>query len=58
MRPLVLLGAGAIGAGCGGDEMDVMLTRVGDRPIQVIKEVRAAKTLKGSDPFRRVVEGL
>ena len=44
MRPLVLFGAGAamLAGGCGGDEVDVMLTRVGDHPTQVIREVRAA----------------
>ena len=42
-RPLVvlaLIGAG-LAAGCGGDDVDVMLTEVGDRPLAVIAEVRA-----------------
>ena len=44
MRPLVLFGivAALVGGGCGGDDVDVMVTRVGDRPLQVIREVRAA----------------
>jgi large subunit ribosomal protein L7/L12 len=48
VRPLVVLAlagaaltAGGTAAGC-GDEVDVMITRVGDRPVQVIREVRAA----------------
>lgn len=51
-RPLVVLAlvvaaltAGAVAAGCGGDDVDVMLTEVGDRPVAVIKEVRAANGL-------------
>jgi large subunit ribosomal protein L7/L12 len=44
VRPLVLFGiaAAVVGGGCGGDDVDVMVTRVGDRPLQVIREVRAA----------------
>jgi ribosomal protein L7/L12 len=74
VRPLVLFGVGAVGfaGGCGGDDVDVMVTRVGDRPVEVIREVRAANgiglqeakllltgvpmRLQGSDPLR-VVEG-
>jgi ribosomal protein L7/L12 len=48
-RPLVVLAlaaaalaAGGFTAGCGEDEVDVMLTRVGERPRSVIREVRAA----------------
>jgi large subunit ribosomal protein L7/L12 len=51
-RPLVVLAlaavaftAGGAAAGCGGDEVDVMLTDVGDRRVAVIKEVRAANGL-------------
>ena len=47
-RPLVVLAlaaaalaAAALGTGC-GDNVDVMITRVGDRPSAVIAEVRAA----------------
>ena len=44
MRPLVVLALAVPGlaAGCGEDEVDVMITRVGDRPRSVIREVRAA----------------
>jgi large subunit ribosomal protein L7/L12 len=44
VRPLVVLALAAAGlaAGCGEDEVDVMITRVGDRPRSVIREVRAA----------------
>ena len=47
MRPLVLFGVGSVllAGGCGGDDVDVMVTRVGDRPVAVIKEVRAANGL-------------
>jgi large subunit ribosomal protein L7/L12 len=48
MRPLVVLtlvaavfAASALATGC-GDKVDVMITRVGDRPVAVIAEVRAA----------------
>ena len=44
MRPLVVLAvlaAGAVASGC-GDNVDVMITRVGDHPVAVIREVRAA----------------
>jgi large subunit ribosomal protein L7/L12 len=51
-RPLVVLAlaavaftAGGAAAGCGGDEVDVMLTDVGDHPVAVIREVRAANGL-------------
>ena len=37
-----LAAGGFAAAGCGADEVDVMLTRVGDRPRSVIREVRAA----------------
>jgi ribosomal protein L7/L12 len=46
-RPLVVLalaGAG-LAAGCGGDNVDVMITDVGDRQAAVIREVRAANGL-------------
>jgi len=42
MCALVGLGAGGLATGCGGDEVDVMITEVGDRPMAVIREVRAA----------------
>lgn len=38
------LSAGGV-AGCGGDEVDVMLTDVGERRAAVIREVRAANGL-------------
>ncbi len=44
MRPLVVLAAlaaGVLASGC-GDNVDVMITRVGDHPVAVIREVRAA----------------
>ncbi len=48
MRPLVvvvlaaaMLAAAGLAAGC-GDKVDVMITRVGDRPTAVIAEVRRA----------------
>jgi large subunit ribosomal protein L7/L12 len=44
VRPLVVLAALAasgLATGC-GDEVDVMITEVGDRPAAVIREVRAA----------------
>ena len=49
-RPLVVLALAAVVltagvAGCGGDEVDVMLTDVGDHRVAVIKEVRAANGL-------------
>jgi large subunit ribosomal protein L7/L12 len=40
----VALSAGGAAAGC-GDEVDVMLTDVGDHPVAVIREVRAANGL-------------
>ncbi len=47
MRPLVVLAlaVGLLAAGCGGDQVDVMLTSVGDRPVAVVREVRAANGL-------------
>jgi large subunit ribosomal protein L7/L12 len=44
VRPLVVLAAlaaGVLASGC-GDDVDVMITRVGDHPVAVIREVRAA----------------
>lgn len=44
MRPLGVLAAlvaGGLASGC-GDNVDVMITRVGDHPVAVIREVRAA----------------
>jgi large subunit ribosomal protein L7/L12 len=48
VRPLVVLAlvaavlaAGGLASGC-GDNVDVMITRVGDRPAAVIAEVRRA----------------
>ena len=44
MRPLVVLAtlaASVVAGGC-GDNVDVMITRVGDHPVAVIREVRAA----------------
>jgi len=43
-RPLVVL-ALAAAAGCGGDEVDVELVDVGDHPVAVLREVRAANGL-------------
>jgi len=52
VRPLVVtalaaaaLTAGGAAAGCGGDEVDVMVTEVGDNRVAVVKEVRAANGL-------------
>jgi len=46
-RPLVVLALAGVGlaAGCGGDNVDVMITDVGDRQGAVIREVRAANGL-------------
>ena len=46
MRPLVVVAlvAGGLAAGC-GDKVDVMITRVGDRPTAVTREVRVANGL-------------
>ena len=43
-RPLVVL-ALAAAAGCGGDQVDVELMDVGDHPVAVLREVRAANGL-------------
>jgi large subunit ribosomal protein L7/L12 len=43
-RPLVVV-ALAAAAGCGGDEVDVELVDVGDHPVAVLREVRAANGL-------------
>jgi large subunit ribosomal protein L7/L12 len=43
-RPLVVLSLAAA-AGCGGDQVDVVLTDVGDHPVAVTREVRAANGL-------------
>jgi len=43
-RPLVVL-ALAAAAGCGGDKVDVELVDVGDHPVAVLREVRAANGL-------------
>ena len=63
MRPLVvlalaatLLGAGALATGC-GDKVDVMITRVGDRPTAVIREVRAANGI-GVQEAKLLLSGL
>jgi ribosomal protein L7/L12 len=60
VRPLVVLAAlaaGALTAGCGGDEVDVMITRVGDRPAAVIREVRAANGI-GHEEAQLLLSGL
>ena len=42
MRPLVVLALALATAGCGDSDVDVVLQEVGDRPVAVIAEVRAA----------------
>ena len=63
MRPLVvlvlvapLLAAAALATGC-GDKVDVMITRVGDRPTAVIAEVRAANGI-GLEEAKLLLSGL
>ena len=43
--PLVVLALAPAAAGCGGDQVDVELMDVGDHPVAVIREVRAANGL-------------
>jgi large subunit ribosomal protein L7/L12 len=59
VRPLVLFAAiaAALAGGCGGDDVDVMVTRVGDRPLQVIREVRAANGT-GLEEAKLLLEGV
>jgi large subunit ribosomal protein L7/L12 len=49
--------AGGFAAGCGGDDVDVMITRVGDRPAAVIREVRAANGI-GLEEAKLLLTGL
>lgn len=63
MRPLVVLAgmlaapaAGGLAVGC-GDDVDVMITRVGDRPRAVIREVRAANGI-GFQEAKLLLSGL
>ena len=46
---MLVAAVAAIGVGCGEDEVDVRLTRVGDSPIQVIREVRTANGMGLAD---------
>lgn len=60
MRPLVVLVclvALAVAAGCADDDVDVMLTEVGDRPVAVIAEVRAATGL-GLQEAKLLISGV
>lgn len=61
MRPLVvrvcLMAALAVAAGCADDDVDVMLTEVGDRPVAVIAEVRAANGL-GLQEAKLLIDGV
>jgi large subunit ribosomal protein L7/L12 len=47
----------ALAAGCGDDDVDVMLTEVGDRPGAVIAEVRAATGL-GLQEAKLLISGV
>jgi large subunit ribosomal protein L7/L12 len=49
--------AGGFAVGCGGDDVDVMITRVGDRPAAVIREVRAANGI-GLEEAKLLLTGL
>jgi len=62
-RPLVVLAlaaaaiaTGGLAVGC-GDKVDVMITRVGDRPPAVIREVRAANGI-GLQEAKLLLSGL
>ena len=66
MRPLVVrraltvalaVAGAAFAGGCADNDVDVMLTEVGDRPIAVIKEVRAANGL-GLQEAKLLVDGV
>jgi ribosomal protein L7/L12 len=48
--------AGGLAVGC-GDDVDVMITRVGDRPRAVIREVRAANGI-GFQEAKLLLSGL
>ncbi|HET8820865.1 MAG TPA: ribosomal protein L7/L12 [Thermoleophilaceae bacterium] len=47
----------AVAAGCADDDVDVMLTEVGDRPVAVIAEVRAANGL-GLQEAKLLIDGV
>jgi large subunit ribosomal protein L7/L12 len=54
----VVLGvAFAVAAGCADDDVDVMLTEVGDRPVAVVAEVRAANGL-GLQEAKLLIDGV
>jgi large subunit ribosomal protein L7/L12 len=61
VRPLVvrvcLMAAVAVAAGCADDDVDVVLTEVGDRPVAVIAEVRAANGL-GLQEAKLLISGV
>jgi large subunit ribosomal protein L7/L12 len=59
VRPLVVLVwlMLAAAAGCADDDVDVMLTEVGDRPVAVIAEVRAANGL-GLQEAKLLIDGV
>ena len=61
MRPLVVLACLLLvlvaGAGCADDDVDVMLTEVGDRPVAVIAEVRAANGI-GLQEAKLLIDGV
>ena len=61
MRPLVVLVclvlALVAAAGCADDDVDVMLTEVGDRPVAVIAEVRAANGI-GLQEAKLLIDGV
>jgi large subunit ribosomal protein L7/L12 len=47
----------AVAAGCADDDVDVMLTEVGDRPVAVIAEVRAANGI-GLQEAKLLIDGV
>jgi large subunit ribosomal protein L7/L12 len=61
VRPLVVLMCLvivlAVAAACADDDVDVMLTEVGDRPAAVIAEVRAANGL-GLQEAKLLIDGV
>ncbi len=61
MRPLFvlvcLMAVLAVAAGCADDDVDVMLTEVGDRPVAVIAEVRAANGI-GLQEAKLLIDGV
>ena len=63
MRPLVVLALAAVALAASGlatacgDKVDVMITRLGDRPMAVIREVRAANGI-GLQEAKLLLSGL